>query len=778
MAARNLPAEDIGPPHFEPGEETDADVFHFTSHRRAREALAFGLSIDEPGFHIFVLGENRSGRMTATLAYLREAVRDRPRPDDWVYLNNFRHPHQPRPYRLPAGAGRAFRDRMAALIPQIREALQTAFSEEDNQERLQEESNRLRAEIGRRIEGLRAEARQHGLDIAQLPQGMSVVRAQQEGEPTPEQIEVMEREGNRIAEELAELNRWAAREQLSMTERVNQMAREIADNAIADPINQISTDFAAYRGLNRWLIELHADILENLAFFQAQEEGRPRAPLATPEIRYAVNLIVDHGDDEHPGVEVEANPTYENLFGRMEYRQIGGVLNTDFTLIQAGALHRANGGILVLRAEALAAAPFSWQFLKGALRDGEIQMEELHRYGAVPIAGAPKPQPIPLDVKVVIVGAPHWYYTFFSVDPDFQSYFKIKADIDADMDASPENIGCYSGLIRRMTREHGGCTIDDAAISRLLGVASRWAADRTKLSSRFELLEDVLTEAIEVADCRKSGSVTEQAVITALTQRRHRNARIEDRVQEAIRRQTVLIDTKGAVTGQVNALTVRDLGDHSFGAPARVTARVSIGRLGVVNIEREAELGGPIQQKGAMVLQGYLAGHFARRIPLSFTCSITFEQSYGGVEGDSASLAEVIAVISDLAGLPVRQDLALTGSMNQRGEAQAIGGAHQKIEGFFRTCVEAGGLTGTQGAVIPRANEANLVLDDDVLEAVAAGKFHIYSVAHVDEALELFLGTPVGEPDREGNYPTDTVYGRALAQLESFDRIISARERH
>lgn len=781
MPAKDLAAGEVGLPRFAPGPDTDADVFRFSSHERANEALEFGLSMREAGFHIFVLGENRSGRMTATLAYLRNAMAGKPRPDDWVYLNNFRHPHRPRPYRLPAGVGRKFRDRMAALVPQLREALQKAFGEDANQDRLQEESKQLRAEIGRRIEALRTEARQHGLDISQTQQGLGVVRGEQpEGapEPTEEQRQEMERVGSRIADELAELNRWAGREQAGLSERVGEMAREIADGAIAGPVERLTADFSGHEGLDRWLVELRADILDNLAYFQTQEDQKPRAPLQTPEIRYAVNLVVDHSDDEHPGVEVEANPTYENLFGRMEYRQIGGVLTTDFTLIQSGALHRANGGILVLRAEALAAAPNSWQFLKGALRDGEIQMEELHRYGAVPIAGAPKPEPIPLDVKVVIVGAPRWYYTFFSADPDFQNYFKIKADIDADMDASAANIGCYSGLIRRMTREHGGCEIEDAAITRLLGVASRWAADRTKLSSRFEMVEDVLTEAIEIAGCRESGSVGEQAVIDALAQRRQRNARIEDRIQESIRRRTVMIDTQGAVTGQVNALTVRDLGDYAFGAPARVTARVSIGRLGVVNIEREAELGGPIQQKGAMVLQGYLAGHFARRIPLSFTCSITFEQSYGGVEGDSASLAEVLAVISDLAGLPVRQDLAITGSMNQRGEAQAIGGAHHKIEGFFRACVEAGGLTGTQGAVVPAANEANVVLDDDVAEAVAAGRFHVYSVTHIDEALELFLGMPAGVPGPDGAYPADTVYGRALAQLESFDRIISARERH
>lgn len=769
MSARQLAPDEIGLPRFVPAGESAGEVFAFTSHQRAREALAFGLSIDEPGFNIFVVGEDRSGRMSATLDFLRGAVAERPRPDDWVYLNNFRRPHRPRPYRLPAGAGRRFRDRMAALVPQMRNALAAALSDEANQSRIRSEGDRLRAEIGRRLEALRQEARGAGLDIAQTPQGLSVVRSDEAGSQAGS-----EEAAAAIVAKLAELNRWAAREQAQAAEQVRAITREIAGIAIGPLVQATADAFAEHPALVQWLQEMRADLLEDLERFLPRDSETPGG--APPERRYAVNLLVDHADHAHPAVVLEPNPTYENLFGTIEYRRVGSAFETDFTLIRAGALHRANGGILVLRADAIAEQGLVWRFLKGALRDRAIRIEELHRSGGVPLAGAPQPEAIPLEVKVVLVGAPRWYYGFFSADPEFQTYFKIKADIDADMPANRANLDTYAALIGRMAAAHDGAFCDPAAIVRLLGVASRWAGDRRKLTARFELIEDVIAEAVRIARQAPPACIRDEDVIAARAGRRERNDRVEDRMQEGIREGAVLIDTRGAAVGQVNALVIRDLGDYAFGLPSRVTARVSAGRLGVVNIEREALLGGPIQQKAAMVLQGFLAGHFARRLPLSFTASITFEQSYGGVEGDSASLAELIAILSDLSGLPARQDLAITGSANQRGQAQAVGGVHLKVEGFFRTCKEAG-LTGTQGVVVPAANEPNLLLEDEVVEAVRAGRFSLYSVRHLDEALELFLGAPAGTPDAEDRYPPDSVYGRAMAQLEAFDRIIAARER-
>ena len=778
MTVRKLDAAAVGLPHFDPGIATDGDVFTLSSHQRARMALEFGLGMPDPGFNMFVVGEDRSGRMTATLDYLGRAVADRRPPDDWVYLNNFRRPQQPRPFRLEAGGARRIAQRIGLLLPQLREALARAFTGEAYEAEVQRVRTATQGDLSQRMAALQAEAKQAGLDILQTPQGPMIAAVGPDGQPAgldalpEEKRAAAQAAAETIAERMQQVQRDMARIQVEFAKQLVEVNRTVAATATSGLIDAAAVEFQGYHGIGRWFIELREDVIDRHADFLPRPDGAPAQE--PPEQRYAVNVFVDNGDTQHPRIVLEANPTYQNLFGRIEYRPLEGGLTTDFTLIRAGALHRANGGVLVLRADALAENPESWTFLKGALRDRCIQIEEPYRTASVPLAGAPKPEPIPLDVKVVIAGAPRWYYAFFSVDPDFQTYFKIKADIDADMDATRANLDCYGGLIRAMAKKEVGADITDDAVARLLAVAARWAAHREKLSARFEMIEDVLVEAAAIA--RAAGGAVDAATVdAAIDRRRARNGRVEDRMQEAIRRGTIMIDTADAVLGQINALVVRDLGDHAFGAPSRVTARASVGRLGIINIERDVELGGPIQQKGAMVLQGFLAGHFARRFPLSFNVSITFEQSYGGVEGDSASLAEILAILSDLAGLPLRQDLAITGSMNQLGESQAIGGAHHKIEGFFRTCVEAGGLTGSQGVVIPRANEEHLVLRPEVAQAVAEGRFHIWSVETVDEAVALFTGLEAGAPDTAGNYPPDSVYGRAMAQIETFDRILKER---
>ncbi len=779
MTAKRIAASDLGLPQFRWKKPSGtAGAFALSSHARAGEALEFGLSIHEPGFNIFVLGEDRSGRMTATLEFLQRAVAKRPPPNDWVYLNNFRRPHRPKPYRLPSGVGRRFRDRMAALLPQIRDALTRGFASEGYQARVRAEGEKIRTEATRRLDALQGEAAKHGLELVQTEQGAMVVAASAGANagPPPVARQELAEAAKRVADELTLINRWVGQRQVEFAAWHRDLARQVADQAISVNLQAVIAEFQEYAGLARWLVEMREDILDNLPRFEPQPPEIQATALEAAERRYAVNLLVDHADDASPSVVLEANPTYENLFGRIDYRQVQGTLQTDFTLVRAGSLHRANGGILVLRAEAVAADPLVWSFLKGALRDRAIQVEELHRAGGVPVAGAPRPKLIPLDVKVVMIGNPRLYYAFFSLDPDFQTYFKVKADIDADLDATPDNITSYVGLIWRMAQDHGAMPLDDAATRRLLGVAARWAGQRDKLTARFELIEDLVSEAAQLARAGGVAKIEERAVIEAIANRRRRNTRVEDRVQEGIQRGLVIIDTHGSAVGQINALTVREAGDHTFGAPSRVTARASAGRRGVINIERDVALGGPIQQKGAMVIQGWLAGRFARQRPLSFNVSLTFEQSYGGVEGDSASLAELLVILSDLARVAIRQDLAVTGSLNQRGDVQAIGGVRHKIEGFFRTCCNAGPLTGTQGVVIPAANEPYLVLRDEVAQAVAKGEFHIYSVADVDSALELFSGLSAGVPDAKGAYPPETIYGRVAAQIAEFDRLLATRK--
>jgi predicted ATP-dependent protease len=776
MAARELAATEVELPRFAVKPAGSVEVFDLDSHTRAREALDFGLNVPGLGFNVFVIGEDRAGRMTATVAYLNEVLAKRPAPNDWVYLNNFRRPQKPRPHRLPAGVGRRFRDRVAAVIPRLAETLNAAFNSEPYQDRMMALREASQKELANELNDLRQVALAHGLQIVQREDGALRLQRAEAASAESGQGELDEAAERDIAVALSRFQLHVVASQAKLGSDIRELNNGIADEVVATVLQELVAEFGSIAGLARWLTEMRVDIAENPGRFRHAAEDGETDGEEPPERRYAVNLLVDHSDEPHPTVVLESNPIYENLFGRIEYRQDQGTMETDFTLIRAGSLHRANGGILVLRAEALAENRQSWAFLKAALRDQEIRIEELQRAQMTPIAGAPKPKAIPLDLKVVIVGAPRWYGLFFDTDPDFQTYFKIKADIDPDMEASPHNLAIYAGLIEQMARERQLEGVDPDAFSRLLGMTSRWAERRDRVTSRFELIDDLVTEAAVRARRAKQARLTGAMVSATVEARRRRNTRLEDRVVRGIIEGAVLIDTKGTAIGQVNALTVQDAGDNRFGTPVRVTARASAGRSGIVNIERDVELGGPIQQKGAMVLQGFLASRFAQVRPLSFTCSITFEQSYGGVEGDSASMAELVAVLSDLAQLPIRQDIAITGSVNQAGQAQAIGGAHWKIEGFFRVCeARPGGLTGAQGVIVPEANRVNLVLRDDIAEAVRAGRFHIWSVASVEDVVELLIGVPAGIADVAGNYPPDTVFGGAAARLTAFDRILAER---
>ncbi len=783
MSAKKLNADDIGIPVFATGSRRGGVVFDLSSHRRAREALELALAMREPGFNVFVLGENHSGRLTSTVDFLKQALSDSRPPDDWVYLNDFGVPAEPVAVRLPAGEGRKLREAMQRLVGGLTQALRTAFGGETFQSQMQAEGEAAQNELNTQMQAVQKAAREKGLNILQNQQGPVIVATDDKGEAvaaedmTEAQRALLAEHGPALAQQILAINRRTAELQAAYQKRGAELGAQVADQTSGPVIDTILAGFADHHGLNRWLVELRNDVTENFQVFLQPPEEAARPPELDPARRYAVNLLVDNQRNETRPVIVEANPTYENLFGRIEYRQSARAMETDFTLIKAGAFHRANGGVLVIRADAIASNPSIWPFIKAALRDGEIRIEELYRSNGPTVAGALSPRPVPLDVKLVLVGAPNWYYTFFSTDPEFQSYFRVKADIDPDVEAAPENIETYAGLIRQLAEGAGGSDISyaDSAIVRLLGQASRWSADRTRLSSQFERIDDVLAEARHVL--RKSGGkeVTDEVIETAICNRRDRNARIEDRIQEGIAEKSVLIATTGSAIGQVNALTVRDVGDHVFGTPSRVTARSSVGRRGVLNIERDTGLGGPLQQKGALVLQGWLSGTFARSYPLSFNVSITFEQSYGGVDGDSASLAELVAILSDLSGVPVRQDLAITGSVNQHGAAQAIGGAHHKIEGFFRSCEEAGTLDGSQGVAIPSANEKNLVLRGDVEAAVRDGRFSVYSVETIEDAVELFLGMPAGAPDASGGYPDDTVFGMVAAKLGDYDQILMDR---
>lgn len=776
-------APDIGLPRFDGWRTRGGSVFDLTSHTRAREALEFGLAIDQPGFNIFVLGADNSGRMTQTLAFLKNALSNRPAPSDWVYLNNFLRAHRPKPYRLPAGVGREFRTRMQVFTTALHDALATAFESEEYQGQVETIGEEAHESVRSEMEKLGQEAAAHDLALLRTEQGVMVTPLGKDGQPVSiEQIEeprqsALREEATRIAEALKDVHRAAAQRHVETVAEIENLDRDLAGAVISDLLEPIIQDYGAYPGLGRWLTMVRSDILDNLEVFQTafNAESEETENLYRDEIerRYSVNVLIDNSDMDCPEPVLEANPTFENLMGYIEYRSVGGELTTDFSMIRPGALHRANGGVLVLRAEAIAGQAEAWEALKGALRDSKIRIEERHRKNGVRVAGSPTPKGVPLDLKVVLVGAPKWYYTFFSHDPDFRNHFKVKADIDPDMEASAANLALYAGLMRDSARKLAVGTLKRPVLLRLLGKAARYAEDRTRLSARYELLNDLMVEAAQLS---KGGHITLTALEKADAMRRRRNARVEDRMMDQIATGKQLIDVDGTKTGQVNALTVLDMGDHSFGSVSRVTARASVGRQGLINIERQVEMGGPLQQKSVMVLGGYLTGLFSRTIPVAFNCTITFEQSYSGVEGDSATMAELLAVISDLAGVPLRQDLAVTGSANQLGQAQPVGGVREKVEAYFHTCQAKGKLNGEQGVVVPQGNAVNLIFDRDIEQAVADGRFHVWTVSHVDEALSIFTNMEVGEADDAGLYPPDSLYGRVQNSLAKFDQILQQRE--
>ncbi len=779
MASRELTAEVVGIPEFRFEPVPDASAFELSSHARARQALRFGLDTPGNDYNVYVLGLDRSGRMTATRAFAEAWAESRPVADDWIYVFDFDAPSTPRPIKLAAGVGRRFKHAVDELVPALARELAAAFGSEFYQRQATSLRAPNDAQIQNRLSVLEADANAAGLSIVNTPQGVMVAVLGDNGQPVPintlpaEKRGKLEDDGRTLMERMAEINRDAARFQQQFFDALKGLNRDLAARATQGLLAGVRDRFSEIEALTAWIDELSRDLIENHELLVTSEGGAVAARSEHARGRYSVNLLVDRTRESHPPVICEHNPTYQNLFGFIEYRQLpGGGLDTDVTLIRPGALHRANGGALILRAEALVRDPLLWVFLKGALRDGELRIEEFYRANSPPLAGAPKPVPVPLEIKIVIVGAPQWYYAFFAQDPDFQSYFKVKAEIEPTADATRENLCRYAALISSSARNNGIDVAPDA-IARLLGMAARWAEHRQRLTSRFELISDVLLEASKL---HPGVTLTAQHIRAAVALRRDRNGQVEDRIQRAIAEGTILIQAQGSVVGQINGLTVQVLGDHAFGAPARITARSSVGRRGVINIERLVAMSGPIQQKGSMTLQGILMRRFAHRFPLSFDCSVTFEQMYGGIEGDSASLAEYIAIVSELADVPLRQDLAITGSINQLGEAQVIGGVHHKIEGFFAACLSLGGLTGSQGVILPAQNAANLALRDEVRDAVGSRQFHLYTITCVEEAIELCTGVNVGEIDASGHYPDHSVYGRVMATLSRFDTALTARK--
>jgi lon-related putative ATP-dependent protease len=767
--------------------DTTAEVppLHGTiGQERAMDAIDFGLEVVTPGYNLFLAGAAGSGRESTVLDCLERAAASRPAPDDLVYAHNFAEPGRPRALRLPAGRGCDLRRDLNELLAGAREEIPRAFEGEEFEARRQQ---RL-AEVQRRQEQISEElqraARDRGFQIQQTPAGLVSIPVR-DGQPlagetlerlSEEERAELQRRGDELNELVGASMRQLRRLGQEAGERTRSVVRDMARAAVGPRLEELRERWADQRSVLALLDDIERDVPENVSDFRPAEgeEGGP-PPVAQLQAtqrdqrlaRYGVNVVVDHGDEEHAPVVVERNPTYYNLIGRVDYRASFGAVETDYRQIRAGALHRANGGFLVLHALDVQRQPFAWEALKQALLAREVQIENLAEQSSPIPTATLRPEPVPLDVKVVLIGPPPLYHLLYELDEDFRDVFKVKADFAPDMDWTDEHVSNYASFVSRCVQTDGLHHFDRSAIARIVEHGSRLLDHQHKLSTRLRDIADVVSEASFWAGRAGRDVVGAEDVDRAVAKREYRSNLPEERVHELIGEGTIAIDTTGARTAQVNGLSIASLGDHRFGRPTRVTARVSVGAGAVESIEREIELSGPIHSKGFLTLAGYLAQTYAQRWPLALRATIAFEQSYVGVDGDSASSTELYALLSALAELPVRQDIAVTGAVDQHGRVQAVGGVTTKAEAFFAVC-RARGLTGEQGVAIPRANVRHLMLADEVVAAVAAGDFHVWAVETIDEGLELLTGCPAGARGADGVFPEGSVHRRVEDRLRGY----------
>ncbi|MCX8067271.1 MAG: AAA family ATPase [Anaerolineae bacterium] len=737
---------------------------------RATRAIEFGLEMERPGYNIFVLGPGGTGRATVIQRFLMERAAREPTPDDWVYVHNFRQPRSPRAIRLPPGMGARFRDDMAALVAELRRTIPRAFETDTYREARRQIEQRFQAAQEELLRQLDMQARERSFAIVRAPSGFAIVPLK-DGKPIPQEVfqALPEEEQKAYAARYSELEGLAQQtirrlqeQEREAREALRKLDQEVAAFTVGHAVEELKARYADYPEVGEYLEEVRADIVTRVEEFKSEETPTPPGAAPSPFQRYLVNLFVDNSAQKGAPVVLESNPTYPNLVGRMEYEMRMGVPVTDFTLLRPGALHRANGGYLVLQARDVLLSPLAWQALKRALSEGFVRIED-YPVPLVSVVGL-DPEPIPLDVKVILMGSPFLYYYLYAYDEDFRELFKVKADFSTEMDRTPENEHLYALFIRARCEEECMRPFDRTAVARVVEYGSRLAEDQDRLSIRFGEVTDLLREADYWAGKAGREVVTGEDVERAIAERTFRANRVEEEVRRTIREGTLMIETDGTVVGQVNGLSVYAAGDHVFGRPTRITARIYVGRSGVVDIQREVKLSGPTHGKGVLTLAGYLGGQYATGQPLTLSASLSFEQTYDEVHGDSASLAELYALLSALAEVPVRQGIAVTGSVDQWGRVQPVGGVIHKIEGFFRVCKEQG-LTGDQGVIIPEANVRNLMLDPEVVQAVAEGKFHIYPVRTVDEGVEVLMGIPAGERDERGQFPEGTLHARVLARL-------------
>ncbi len=746
---------------------------------RAVRALRFGLDIKEKGFNIYAAGFPGTGRTTAVQDFLKEIAKSKSIPSDWCYANNFSNSYEPHAIELPPGKGKEFAQDMKEFIEEVRQELPKTFESDDYASKRDETIQSIEAERRDLFNKMNERVQQEGFLLQITPMGILIV-PMIEGRPLSEEeilslsppirAEIQKRRDG-LRSELRSAFRQLRGLEKKANEEIKNVNREVALFTIGHLVSDLVEKYDPLPTVKKYINDVREDILENLSLFIQGPQRTPQMPFQAPWMmelpfrKYEVNVAIDNSETTGAPVIVELNPTYQHLFGRIEKEAQFGVLTTDFTMIRGGSLHKANGGYLVIPAEDLVRNLFSYESIKRALKNDCIRIEEPgERLGYITTKGL-RPAPISLNVKIILIGHPYIYQQLILLDMEFKELFKVKADFDVSMDRTEENISKYASFICTFCQKDDVRHLDVSAVAKIMEYGSRLAADRTKLSTRFAEVADIIREANFYASQNNSSNVEAQHVQKAIEEKVYRSNLIQERIREMIERGTLLIDTEGEAIGQVNGLSVMSLGDFSFGAPSRVTASIGLGRESIIDIQREARLGGPIHTKGVLILSGYLTEQFAQDKPLSLSTRLVFEQSYGMVEGDSASSTELYAILSALSELPIRQDLAVTGSVNQKGEVQAIGGVNEKIEGFYEVC-KANGLTGTQGVLIPQSNVQNLVLKDEILQAVENNQFHIYPVKTINEGIGVLTGITAGTRQTDGTFEKDTINFRVNEKLK------------
>ncbi len=741
---------------------------------RALEAIDFGIAMERPGYNLFALGPAGLGKHTVVMERLRgEAVR-RPAPGDWCYVHNFDDPRRPVALALPRGHGTRLRRDMEELVEALQTMVPAVFESDDYQARLHELEEAFTRRQEEAVAEVREAAEAQGIALIRTPTGFAFAPMrddkvlgprdfqkldEQEQERFHQQVEQLQERLQRVLDQIPQWRREA-------DERLKALNEEVARGVVAGVVERLREAHATSAAVAAHLDAVEADLIANIDLFRGETGGDG----ADPFQRYRVNVVVDNGATEGAPVIFEDNPTYQNLVGTIEHQALMGALVTDFTLIKGGALLRANGGYLVIDAFKVLQHPFAWEGLKRALASGELRITTLEQMASLVSTVSIDPQPLPLDVKVVLTGERYLYYLLHQLDPEFRRLFKVAADFEERIERSPANDRLYAGLIATLARREGLRPLDRGAVARVIEEGARWAEDAARLATHMGALADLLCEADHWAGREGHEVIGRGDVQRAIEARQRRGGRLRERILESILRGDLLIDSRGERVGQVNGLTVLDMGDISFGIPTRITARVRMGEGELIDIEREVEMAGPIHSKGVLILSGFLGQRYACEVPLALAASLVFEQSYGEVEGDSASAAELYALLSAIARVPLSQALAVTGSINQHGDIQPIGGVNEKIEGFFDLC-RARGFAPGQGVVIPRANVGDLMLRADVVEAVRQGRFSIYPITTVDEGIELLTGMAAGEADAQGRFPGESFNGKVAARLLNLARI-------